>query len=480
MMFGDLDQRLKGLFEHHGDARGTGGVPAAGPVGPPASGRVIREIMDPRFLHEQLLAVQQTAKGQPAGSQLSDDTYREAFAELEAASAHHAAEAPFMPRTPTVSIFQSTLSTCIESRAGQLLKDVPKGLEGIAHAVLSTGNVYREFGPCDPLWIETKISEGLAMLEHRPPFPSSPAPPMPLPEDARVIVVGDWGSGLPGASAVAQQMAEHLEPARGRDQHVIHLGDVYYSGWREEYETRFLPHWPVKAGDSEVLSWALNGNHDMYSGGHGYFGFLLRDPRFRGQWLPESAHQQSSSYFSLENDHWQILGLDSAYLDRDLAGDQAAWVGRKLGPVEPDKLDAAGRKQPDAGGRKTMLLTHHQPFSAYEDVDQALINRLLPELNGRVLDAWLWGHEHRCAVYASQPTDYLKFGSCIGHGGVPRLLPDPTPKATPKLTWALDAEEREDGNRWGRFGFAILDFQGPEIHIRYIDETGQINHEEHI
>jgi hypothetical protein len=464
MMFGDLDQRLKGLFEAHRGSPADPGPTASGPVGPPTSGRVIREIMDPGFLHRELKAVQQTAKRQPAGSQLSDDTYREAFEELEAASANHPADAPFTPRTPTVSIFQSTLSTCIESRAEQLLKDVPKGLERIAHAVLSTENVYREFGPCDPLWIETKISEGLAMLEHRPPFPSSPAPPMPLAEDARLIVVGDWGSGLPGAVAVAEQMARQIEPARGRDQHVIHLGDVYYSGWREEYETRFLPHWPVRSGDLQVLSWTLNGNHDMYSGGHGYFGFLLRDHRFRGQWLPEPAGQQSSSYFSLENDHWQILGLDSAYLDRDLAGDQAAWVGQKL----------------DATGRKTMLLSHHQPFSAYEDVDQTLIDRLLPELDGRVLDAWLWGHEHRCAVYASQPTDYLKFGSCIGHGGVPRLLPDPTPKATPTLTWALDADEKEDGNRWGRFGFAILDFEGPAVRIQYIDETGQLNHEEHI
>jgi hypothetical protein len=463
-MFGDLDRRLKALLESHEHAPGGDRAPTPGPVGPPTSGRVIREIMDPRFLHEQLEAVQQTAKRQPAGSQLSDDTYREAFEELEAASANHPADAPFTPRTPTVSIFQSTLSTCIESRADQLLKDVPKGLEAIAHAVLSTENVYREFGPCDPLWIETKLSEGLAMLEHRPPFPSSPAPPMPLAEDARLIVVGDWGSGLPGAVAVAEKMAEHLEPARGRDQHGIHLGDVYYSGWREEYETRFLPHWPVRPGDSQVLSWTLNGNHDMYSGGHGYFGFLLRDPRFRGQWLPEADPQQSSSYFSLENDHWQILGLDSAYLDRDLAGDQAAWVGQKL----------------SATGRKTMLLSHHQPFSAYEDVDQALINRLLPALDGRVLDAWLWGHEHRCTVYASQPTDYLRFGSCIGHGGVPRLLPDPTPKATPKLTWALDADEKEDGNRWGRFGFAILDFEGPAIRIQYIDENGQLNNEEHI
>jgi hypothetical protein len=67
-----------------------------------------------------------------------------------------------------------------------------------------------------------------------------------------------------------------------------------------------------------VLCWALNGNHDRYSGGHGYFGYLLHDPRFRGQWRGASADHTLSSYFSLENEDWQLLGLDSAYLNHDL------------------------------------------------------------------------------------------------------------------------------------------------------------------
>ena len=102
-----------------------------------------------------------------------------------------------------------------------------------------------------------------------------------------------------------------------REQHVIHLGDVYYSGWPEEYEDHFLPNWPVAPGQEDRYgSRCLNANHDMFSGGH--FDHLLKDERFRRQ----RSARQPTSYFSLENDHWQILGLDSAWQDGDLAGSQ--------------------------------------------------------------------------------------------------------------------------------------------------------------
>ena len=40
--------------------------------------------------------------------------------------------------------------------------------------------------------------------------------------------------------------------------------------------------WPVTAAQARagVTSWSLNGNHDMYGGGFGYFETLLADPRF--------------------------------------------------------------------------------------------------------------------------------------------------------------------------------------------------------
>ena len=52
-----------------------------------------------------------------------------------------------------------------------------------------------------------------------------------------------------------------------------------------------------------VFSWTVPGNHDMYTGGHGFYHMLNKDNRFIGQ--------NGCSYFLLENDYWQIFGLDT-------------------------------------------------------------------------------------------------------------------------------------------------------------------------
>jgi len=131
--------------------------------------------------------------------------------------------------------------------------------------------------------------------------------PLRIGDRARLVVVGDWGSGIPRARKVADQMRRVIDQGieTGREQHVVHLGDVYYSGWEYEYRDRFLKYWPVRNGEEDrILSWNLNGNHDMYAGGHAFFGHALADPRFK--------RQEKSSWFSLRNDHCTILGLDTA------------------------------------------------------------------------------------------------------------------------------------------------------------------------
>jgi hypothetical protein len=69
---------------------------------------------------------------------------------------------------------------------------------------------------------------------------------------------------------------------------------------------RFLAPWPVKPAQAgAITSWCLNGHHDMYSGGRGYFRTVLSDPRF--------ARQQRSNRFVLRHPKWEILGLDTAW-----------------------------------------------------------------------------------------------------------------------------------------------------------------------
>jgi Calcineurin-like phosphoesterase len=416
--------------------------------------RRVRELMDPRFLHSQLDRLQQDG-----AAPLSDEEYAAAVEELTQASSGPGLAVAFFPRHPGLSMLQSVLETCLRSRRSELLQPADGG-DGkqppTADAeLLPDRDVFRKFGPCDPRWISVKIAEGLRMFGARPDFPAQPAPTVDLADDARVVLVGDWGTGLPGAEAVGQQMARELAAAAGRDRHVIHLGDVYYSGWREEYERHFLPYWPHAEGDRSMRSWALNGNHDMYSGGHGYFGFLLRDPRFAGH--------QGSSHIRLAGRWWQLLGLDTSYVDHDLAGDQAAWVQEQVAGTE----------------LRTMLLSHHQLFSAFDPKPNPLGGRLAPTFGERRVDAWFWGHEHRCVVY--DETDTVRFASCIGHGGVPVLLSDPGEPLPPgvRYLYQLPAEV-QGGNRWGPFGFVVLDFDGPSVLARYINHRGEEHHREQL
>jgi hypothetical protein len=297
----------------------------------------------------------------------------------------------------------------------------------------------------DPGWVSSLVAMGWRLFRHRRPFNDKPAPAARLAENARVVVVGDWASGTKRARDVAAQIAVKVTEAAqaGRECHVVHLGDTYYAGWDFEYEQRFLPWWPVRPGEPHG-SWSLNGNHDMYAGGHGYFDVLLADERFRAQ--------GGSSWFSLENDHWQLLGLDTAYTDHALTGGQAQWIADKV----------AGHPE-----RKTMLLSHHQLFSAFGHGGPKLERALHDVLASDRIDAWLWGHEHRCIVYEAQ--QHVRFPRCIGHGGVPVYAEHGSREG---VRWYLEKSFQQGLEEWALHGFAVLDFDGPRVTVDYFDEFG--------
>ena len=143
---------------------------------------------------------------------------------------------------------------------------------------------------------------------------TAPPDPLAMTDDARVALFADWGTGLYGAPACAKCISGSSKPFT----HVIHLGDVYYSGTEKEIDERLIGFWPNVAG---ARSFACNGNHEMYSGGHGYF----------EKALPQLG--QKASYFACENEHWLLVGLDTAYEEHSLtresrlAGQPAAGAG---------------------------------------------------------------------------------------------------------------------------------------------------------
>jgi len=266
-----------------------------------------------------------------------------------------------------------------------------------------------------------------------------------------MILVGDWGSGIPKAIKVSREIWKHLQPYLGaRELHVVHLGDVYYAGLPSEYQRNFLPHWPVPNGsENDVGSWCLAGNHDMYSGGHGFFD-MLKDPRF--------ARQNQSSYFLMENEHWQVFGLDTSFDPRDFSGDigelygeQAAWVAQKRA-ASPEK--------------RCLILTHHQPFSAYDEIEENLERRLRPIRSLGQIDVWFWGHEHLCAVYDVH--DNIRYPVLLGHGGFPEK-PKQKRLGAPTISYEWLST---DASGFLLFGFAVLDFDARQITVRLVDENG--------
>lgn len=380
----------------------------------------------------------------------------------------------YMPRNRELSLLQSALERWLTEHASEHVasEPPPDDRRGGGEETAITGTYLPDFPPeesddrrwfgrfetsqpkvfSDPRWVSAVFAMGLRAAKGKRSF--NPAPAIleeELRPDVRLVIVGDWGTGIERALKVRDRIAEELQ--RGLDahlqQHVIHLGDVYYSGWEDEYRSRFLEPWPVPAGERERIgSWTLNGNHDMYSGGHGYFDTCLTDGRF--------APQQQSSWFRMDTPAWRIVGLDTAWQDGDLQEPQAEQVA-----------EWAAR----AGGRRLLLLSHHQLLSAYSHPIPELGSKLAPVLQGPGVDAWFWGHEHRCVLYTADQG--VRNGRCIGHGGVPEYMPrtDADPYKPP-AAWEFRGRKPKLGQPWNTFGFAVLDFDGPRVKVRYVDEDG--------
>ncbi len=305
----------------------------------------------------------------------------------------------------------------------------------------------------DPRWMVCLTAElWREATGGRLPFVDRPAT-LPIRNDALVVVVGDWGSGLERADSVAYQIQLELAKASNRQRVVVHLGDVYYSGTRREFDRRFLNTWPV-GSNSDTISLAVPGNHELYSGGHGYYSVALADHRF--------SKQNGCSFFALKNDYWQFLGLDTAYEDGGLYGAQAQWAVNKIQQAPP--------------GLRTCLLSHHQLFSAHEKTSRSLQSQITPVLETGRVDAWFWGHEHRCIQYGETRFEghRVGFASCVGHGGVPEYLVMKQGETRPS-PWEYEyLEKHGDGlEPWNTFGFAVLDLKDECMRVRYINESGE-------
>jgi hypothetical protein len=242
-----------------------------------------------------------------------------------------------------------------------------------------------------------------------------------LPPNATVALIGDWGTGTKEARDVLQQVA------RKNPDVVIHLGDIYYSGTERETQENFLQVcnevFDRKGGRPAIYT--MSGNHDMYSGGVAYYN-LLKQLNPAPAFAVEQA--QPASYFCLRSPGaWQFLAMDTGLHDHDPFHvlDAAPYLEAAETDWHLDKINAFHQ----AGGR-TILLSHHQLFSAYEPIgklsgvtpEEAAFNQNLLASFREVLQdgkiaAWFWGHEHNLCIY--EPFGSLNKGRCVGHGAIP-------------------------------------------------------------
>jgi hypothetical protein len=278
--------------------------------------------------------------------------------------------------------------------------------------------------------------------------------PEPLPDAARIAMAADWGTGLYGAPKIAAQIRNV-----GGYELLMHLGDVYYSGTEDEVQERFLDLWPRDAGKRTI---AVNSNHEMYSGGFGYFKLAL------------PAIGQKSSYLAFENKNWLLVVLDTAYVDHDMDNEQVAWLNLVL---------KQSREANNGQAKKLVLFSHQQPFSRLDNQGPKLQNALRHLLDGRAITAWYWGHEHQCVIYDRHPAFGL-LGRCLGNGGIPEVRKDevknaPTERSVEGVMWkrmsatadspsclALDGPNPDIKGEEEKFvphGYMTLELNGPAL-----------------
>ena len=292
-----------------------------------------------------------------------------------------------------------------------------------------------------------------------------------FPEQGRIAVLGDWGTGLYGAPAIAESVRNDPDPFAM----LLHLGDVYYSGTSKEVKQRFLDLWPSR---NEAVNRALNSNHEMYSGGNAYFDETL--PVFG----------QEGSYFAVQNKHWTLVGLDVAYRDHDIDDEQTTWLKEILAK---------------AGDRKVVLFSHHQLYSHFGTQGDKLWSH--PEfaaiLNSKRIFAWYWGHEHRCSVFEAPDKNFGILARCIGHSGMPqsrartRNLPRATEPIYANAEWRRSPAQTIEENllpsvvvlegrndyitgeeeKFAPHGYAVLTFDGPTLKEQILTPTRQIIYE---
>jgi hypothetical protein len=344
------------------------------------------------------------------------------------------------------------------AKAGKHLSLLRAAPDTAAAKSLRAGSLFEVKFDKDDWWGWLSIAWKLVHPPAKSPWIAPSEAPETFLDDAVIAVFSDWGTGLYGAPYIANSVASLI-----RCDVCLHMGDTYYSGSDQEIRERLLHFWPRVS--TKTASRTLNGNHEMYSGGKGYF-----------QVLASAPFNQSASCFAMQNTNWLLLCLDTSYVDFALDDAQVDWIKRRIAA---------------AGKRKVILFSHHQPFSHFSNVGEKIWSGLSDVLEAGRIYAWFFGHEHRLVLYEPHATWGLK-ARCMGNGGFPELRdtvsgcggPDTrlVPLAHNNFAPAarlLDGpnpfikDHPSDPPKYIPHGFLTLQFNGPSVMEAYLDPNGK-------
>ncbi len=142
-----------------------------------------------------------------------------------------------------------------------------------------------------------------------------------IPAKATVALIGDIGIGTDTAAAVLAGALSHDPDV------VLHVGDVYYSGTKFEFEHRLSAMYQevCKALKKKVPMFTIPGNHEYFNGNQGFFACLDSS-----RLVCKDSQRQEASFFCLRSADagWQFLAMDTGfhghYLDVPMSAQQAA------------------------------------------------------------------------------------------------------------------------------------------------------------
>lgn len=306
--------------------------------------------------------------------------------------------------------------------------------------------------------------------------------------NAKIAVLGDFGTGLNDGTTLLIQLMKQLDP-----DYIIHLGDIYYSGTVDEcnaYVQMFTT--AFAAAGKTVPVFSIPGNHEYYSGGWGYFQNVLQMNQNNGF----SNLSQQASFFSLrtQDGNWQFLGMDTGYNSVEnysysnpnvMKSSYAPWLDFGEAAWHQDKLANFNGK--------TVLFSHHQLFSAHSVINDGNYVHFetgtnpsdLKYLNGNLLNvfrpyfpkiaAWFWGHEHILNIFQDNQLGLAK-ARLIGNSGYEEWAGEnpynPTTSPYKEVTPAVEVGTtsvrwKDSSYEFLNHGFALITLNGASGSVNY-------------